>query len=388
MRKAGLLALCLAALPALAQEELMGRLTRQAHLRSDPPGALVEQFRQGRRGVTPDFSVLVPLAEGRPTSGTIELILAKEGYLPQRVKFEFRPEMTEPLQLGTVSLQSTSFWRRHPAALLAPLGLLALGVPLANRTSRRRRLRELGLESGADPRLGSRVGPYTLLSHLGSGGMGAVYRATPTDTLRGVVAVKLLGDEDPARLRREIELVNRLDHPALVRIESAGFTPPLYVAMELVEGEPYAPTVGRWLDLLEAVAYAHERGVVHRDLKPANVMVSRGRIKVLDFGLAKGATSAQLTTTGSALGTPAYMAPEQMEGTTSPAVDQYALGVMGYEMVAGRRPFENDLLKLSQAPPPLPETPLNAVIMRMLARPPAERYPSVREALDAARQAL
>jgi len=384
--------LVLAALPAQAQwETLTGRLTRQAHLETDPPGAQVEQWGQRERGTTPDFSVRIPLEDGRPAAGTMHFVLEKEGYRTEKVTFSYRPEMSEPLELGRVSLRPArwdTFLARYPAALLAPVALAALGLPLAVRHVRQRRLRELGLQRGADPRLGSRVGPYTLLSHLGSGGMGAVYRATPTDTLAGVVAVKLLAEGDPARLRREVELVNRLDHPAIVRIESAGFTPPLYVAMELIEGEPYAPTVSRWLDLLEAVAYAHEHGVVHRDLKPANVMICRERVKVLDFGLARGTTSAQLTVPGASLGTPAYMAPEQMQGVASAAVDQYALGVMGYEMMAGRRPFADDLLKLSQAAPPLPETPLNAVIMRMLAGDPAERYPTLKEALDAARQAL
>jgi serine/threonine protein kinase len=220
---------------------------------------------------------------------------------------------------------------------------------------------------------GSKVGPYEIVSPLGSGGMGEVYTARDA-RLGRLVALKIL----PAALAADPELRDRFDrearaiaaltHPHIVTIHSiedhAGAP---FLTMELVEGKTLTeviPTAGLSLQellriaipLADAVAAAHQRGITHRDLKPGNVMVGfHGRVKVLDFGLAKlkegtpaagGFTSLpteQLTGEGRILGTVAYMSPEQAEGKpVDHRCDIFALGIMLYELATGNRPFTGD----------------------------------------------
>jgi serine/threonine protein kinase len=216
---------------------------------------------------------------------------------------------------------------------------------------------------------GSRLGAYEIQSPLGAGGMGEVYRATDTKLGRDV-ALKVLPAEmahDPdrlARFRREAKALAQLDHPNIVTIysveESEGVH---FLTMQLVEGQPLdrlIPQAGLPLEQIieiagalgDALAAAHEKGIVHRDLKPANVMVSNeGRVKVLDFGLAKDVnavnqddatmTSASRTEVGVVMGTPAYMSPEQTSGRPlDHRTDIFSLGVLLHEMATGRRPFE------------------------------------------------
>jgi serine/threonine-protein kinase len=272
---------------------------------------------------------------------------------------------------------------------------------------------------------GARLGPYEIVAPLGAGGMGEVYRARDT-RLGREVALKVLPAEaqsdETARSRmvREARLAAKLNHPNICTIHEVGETEgQAYIAMELVEGQPLSERLagGRVRveeavrlggQMAEALAHAHEHGVVHRDFKSGNVVVTPdGRAKVLDFGLARqlvGAeldaattvSQASLTDAGAVAGTLAYMAPEQLRGGPADArSDIWALGVVLYEMVAGGRPFggttgyELSSAILNEAPKALPEgvpAGLAAVIERCLAKAPAQRYQragEVRSALEA-----
>jgi len=279
-------------------------------------------------------------------------------------------------------------------------------------------------------------GRYRLIAVIGDGGMGRVYRAEQLATGR-TVALKLLHAqfsgvaEVVQRFEREAEVTTRLAHPHIVKVVDCGqWNGRLYLAMEFLPGRSLADlldskrgdsagrlTVARTIAImrpvLDALEYAHRRGVVHRDLKPENIMVvparrlfSRECIKLLDFGIAKlgeddpGAQGPKLTQLGLVLGTPGYMSPEQAAGQAADVrSDVYACGVILYEMLAGRRPFEGDNLQvlamhLNTAPRPLRAiaggasipSAVEAVVMRALAKQPADRYQSAREprrALDA-----
>jgi eukaryotic-like serine/threonine-protein kinase len=273
---------------------------------------------------------------------------------------------------------------------------------------------------------GARLGPYEILSAIGAGGMGEVYRARDTrlerDVALKVLPATALADETArARLVREARLASKLNHPHICTIYDVGEADlHTFIAMELVEGESLSDRVARGaLPIDEVVAYgqqmagalahAHAKGVVHRDFKSANVVVtSEGQVKVLDFGLAKrlaadgladGTTLSRqsLTEAGVVAGTLAYMAPEQLRGQPADArSDIWALGVVLYELVAGQRPFQGKTgfelssAILTQPVPAVPASvpaPLAAVVDRCLAKEPGERYQradDVRAALDAA----
>ena len=211
--------------------------------------------------------------------------------------------------------------------------------------------------------VGHALGPWRLEERIGEGGMGTVYRAHRTDgAYERAVAVKLLRrgtDALARRLAAERRILGRLEHPNIARLYDSGvFDGAPYLVMELVVGEPlvaYAEHRGLsvderlrlFLQVCDAVAYAHHHLVVHRDLKPSNVLVTedaRGRpqVKLLDFGIATllADDGAALTQAGGAM-TPAYAAPEQVRGgTVTTATDVYALGVLLYELLTGRRPYE------------------------------------------------
>jgi eukaryotic-like serine/threonine-protein kinase len=197
-----------------------------------------------------------------------------------------------------------------------------------------------------------RFGHYEIISPIGAGGMGTVYKARDT-RLDRTVAIKVLSGEYSNRFEREARAISSLNHPHICTLYDVGHdgdTP--YLVMEYVQGQPLASPVS-WrqavdqaIQIAEAMAAAHQQGIVHRDLKPANVLLTGTGVKVLDFGLAqvrsplgeldRHATSSQ-TIQGTVLGTLAYMAPEQLEGRTADArTDIYALGLVLYEMVAGR----------------------------------------------------
>ena len=255
-----------------------------------------------------------------------------------------------------------------------------------------------------------------ILSKLGQGGMGAVYKAQHL-SLGRLVAVKVLAGPlagNPAyveRFLREARYLARLRHPNLVTIydvSSAGPVP--HLVMEYVEGSTLSKRLSErggmaWAEarqvlerILDAVSAIHATGLVHRDLKPANIMLdAAGQVKVMDFGLAKDASEAALTQEGMILGTPEYMSPEQAKGDpVSPASDVYALGVIAYETVSGRPPFKADstiatLRMQCQDDPPsfsspgLPDS-AGAWIRKAMAKDPAARYrdaAEMRRALDA-----
>ena len=269
--------------------------------------------------------------------------------------------------------------------------------------------------SPTPPDKGSRLGHYEVVALIGKGGMGEVYRATDTKLHRDV-ALKVLPAEvaaDPARaarFHREARAVAGLNHPNIVTIHSVEEWDGVhFLTMELVEGRTLDDRIhGRALGteeflaialpLTDAVAAAHAKGITHRDLKPQNVMFSRdGRLKVLDFGLARfadifkepdDATATLETQEGHIIGTLPYMSPEQAEGrAVDVRSDVFSLGAMFYEMATGRRPFGGKtslaLLAaiLKDDPPPVvtlaPALPiaLHEIIHRSLAKDAAERYP-------------
>ncbi len=263
---------------------------------------------------------------------------------------------------------------------------------------------------------GTRIGQYEVLAALGSGGMGDVYRARDTKLDR-VVALKIVVDSGMGRtldrVLREARATSALNHPNICTLFEAGeFDGQPYLAMEYVPGKPLSAVIPpggfETADILrygaqiaDALAHAHEHGVIHRDLKGANVVVTpQGRAKVLDFGLARrlttagaGHTSGTFTGAGTITGTLAYMAPELLRDRAADArTDIWALGVLLYELAAGRRPFVGDTtFELTSAimkdiPPPLPvKVPpaLRAVIVRCLARDPDQRFQRASEVLSA-----
>ncbi|MDF1661286.1 MAG: protein kinase [Planctomycetota bacterium] len=250
------------------------------------------------------------------------------------------------------------------------------------------------------------IGPYTIKGELGKGGQGVVFRAE--DHLRTPIAVKLMNspwasDRAKKRFDREREVMSKLDHPGIVQLIAAGSSPQGdWIAMELIEGEPFSASlrakrlsITRRLQLLSEVARAvhaaHIKGIVHRDLKPSNVLVSEdGDAKVMDFGLAKQLDqNTVLTQEGAIIGTPYYLAPEQISnevGKISPATDIYALGVMLFEAMTGKRPFAAETAqglyhKIMTEPPEAihklnPKAPggLTAVCNKAMLKVPAGRY--------------
>jgi len=258
---------------------------------------------------------------------------------------------------------------------------------------------------------------YEIMELLGKGGMATVFRVFDRE-LDEAVALKLFlqqvsDDEenvDVARFKRELKLARRLRHPNVVQLFDLGtFAGHYYITLELLDGEdlhrvlrrqknPWSPgdAVAIALQICEGLEAAHALGVVHRDIKPANIFVPRkGPLKIMDFGIAKGAADAGdlATKTGMMMGTPQYMAPEQAQDAArvGPESDLYALGVILFELLTGRRPFDGTnlmgvLVDVVTKPPPFifeirrdlpPE--LSALVMRLLAKSPEDRPRSARE---------
>src|SRR5688572_28578522 len=202
---------------------------------------------------------------------------------------------------------------------------------------------------------GTRLGPYEILSHLGAGGMGEVWKARDT-RLNRLVAIKASLGPFSERFEREARAIAAVNHPHVCSLYDVG---PDYLVMEYVEGEclrgpvPLARALELADQILDALDAAHKQGIVHRDLKPGNILLTRSGVKVLDFGLAKiddapvasNSSPTQtdvfpLTAEGSILGTLPYMAAEQVEGRVADSrSDIYAFGVVLYELIAGTRPF-------------------------------------------------
>ncbi len=307
----------------------------------------------------------------------------------------------------------------------------------------------VGLPAPTTPANGAanRVPGYEILGELGRGGMGVVYKARQVG-LNRVVALKMIlagphaAGQLLARFRAEAETIARLQHPNIVQIYEVGeHDGQPYFSLELVEGGILARRIGgtpqnpaaaaQLVEVLaRAVAAAHEAGIVHRDLKPGNILLqpdarpaappgsSRswgrsavqahtdfGTPKITDFGLAKDLSSTEIghTHTGSILGTPSYMSPEQAQGDTKaigPATDIYALGSIFYELLTGRPPFRadtpyNTIMQVihgdpvppSRLQPKLPRD-LETICLKCLEKPPAKRYPSALHLADDLRRFL
>ena len=266
------------------------------------------------------------------------------------------------------------------------------------------------------------LGDYELIREIGRGGMGVIYEARQA-SLDRVLALKLIagGGADPEgdlrRFRREAEAIAQLDHPNIVCVHEIGWhRGRAYISMELVDGGSLAEHAGRLrddprasarllADVAGAVDHAHRRGVLHRDLKPANILLGRDGVPhVADFGLARRDGPADdPTLTGSILGTPAYMAPEQAGGgrdAVTTACDVYGLGAILYELLAGRPPFRGGsaLEILRQVRECEPERPralnpkapadLETICLRCLEKDPARRYGSAGAVADDLRRWL
>ena len=260
-----------------------------------------------------------------------------------------------------------------------------------------------------------RIGRYDVLSLIGRGGMGEVFRCR--DTLIGrVVAVKVmrLATDRPGRsaellvrFQREAAAAGALQHPGIVAVYDLGHDNALglwFIVLELVEGRSLdnildehhhlaAPeAVAIAFQVADALAFAHARGVVHRDVKPANVLVRQdGSTKLLDFGLA-AMQGSDITLQGQILGSPAYMAPERIRGNAAgPASDQFSLGVLLYETLSGSNPYDGEtqearLVRVLEHRPPrvehlAPDVPrdLGALVERLMARKPVDRFPTTDE---------
>ena len=274
---------------------------------------------------------------------------------------------------------------------------------------------------------GTRLGPYEILSAIGAGGMGEVYRARDT-RLDRIVAIKVLPAhlsdrvELRERFEREAKTIASLNHPHICTLFDIGQQDGIdYLVMEYLEGETLAQRLQKGalpleqvlqfaIEISDALDKAHRKGVTHRDLKPGNVMLTKSGTKLLDFGLAKLKQEAApenvsfsdlptaadpLTAQGTILGTLQYMAPEQVEGKEVDArTDIFAFGAVVYEMATGKRAFEGKTQAsvigaiMSSDPPPIsslqPMTPpaLDRVVKKCLAKEPEKRWQAASDVCD------
>jgi len=258
--------------------------------------------------------------------------------------------------------------------------------------------------------IGDILGDYQVTGVLGRGGMGKVFRVRSLITDREEAMKVVLPDleENPAladRFLREIKVHASLQHPNIAALHTAlRIGDRLVMILELVEGVSLAETLRhgpveislavRYIaQILAALSFAHERGVIHRDIKPANILIAEGGVaKLTDFGIARPTGGARLTGTGVAVGTIAYMAPEQiLSGQVDARSDIYSLGLMAYEMVTGRRPIHGDnehalmYAQLNVLPPSPaavnPQIPgaISLAIMRAISKDPGQRFQTARE---------
>jgi eukaryotic-like serine/threonine-protein kinase len=278
---------------------------------------------------------------------------------------------------------------------------------------------------GLDGLVGSTINGYHITGFIARGGMGAVYEASQV-SLERPVAIKFLYpylSDDPTfrdRFEREARSIARLNHPNIVRILDFGVHESLhYMVMDLIDSESLRARLvrlhkdGARMDITESVrilqqignalTYAHGLGMIHRDVKPGNVLLAKsGQAFLADFGVVKLAGDTQITTTGTLVGTPDYMAPEQSTGTVpvGPASDQYSLAIIAYEMLTARVPFQAPtpvaVLHKHVIEPPLPPRSLlpwipvetEAALLRALAKNPADRFESANAFVDAFSRSL
>ena len=266
-----------------------------------------------------------------------------------------------------------------------------------------------------------KIGKYDIQDVLGKGGMGSVYRGFDPAISRAVaikaISKGMVGEEDlkhiMQRFRHEAQAVGRLVHPRIVQIYDFGEDENVaYIVMELVNGKTLAQHLQQELvyemrevaeiihQLLDGLAHAHAAGVIHRDVKPSNILINNdGRIKISDFGIAR-IESSQLTQVGDVLGTPHYMAPEQFMGADiGLQADLYSVGVIAYELLAGRKPFIGNSAKvMHQVMNQVPVNPstlnsklsplLDRVLQKALSKKREDRFQNAREFADAFQAAI
>lgn len=370
---------------------------------SEPPGAQVwwiaEQGEPRLLGVTPIGAEAKPAADERG-----QLRISLPGYQPAE-----KPLNSVPSALALERAGLFEYLGARRPLLFVALLLAAAAAWLFKP--------EPGSAQTDEPeRLvpGGRVGPYRLGEKVGEGAMAEVFSATP---LAGgpKVAVKVIFEElcrDPEfvrRFQREVSICQGFDHAGLVTVREFGqLENRFWLAMDFVEGRALGELVAGGLPaerilklgkaLCQALAAAHQTGVVHRDLKSDNIIVSdQDRPVITDFGLARSDHYEKITKTASTLGTPAYMPPEQVSTPNSgPRADLYSLGVVLYEMCTGEVPFSGDpipviISHLNDPPPPIQRQDLpdglKTVVMRLLEKEPDDRYADASE-VEAALAAL
>jgi serine/threonine protein kinase len=266
--------------------------------------------------------------------------------------------------------------------------------------------------------MGRTLGQYQIVAEIGRGGMAVVYKAYQ-ESLNRYVAVKVLREELArdrqfvARFHREAVAVARLNHPNILQVYDTGVVHGIYyIVMDYVDGRslesllargplPMERAIAIAVQLAEALAYAHRQGLVHRDVKPGNILLTRsGQPLLTDFGIAKALDGAtRLTQTGMSIGTPAYMAPEQIQGQPADnRTDIYALGIVLYEMLTGVAPFSAPTpvgviyKQMNEPPPPLRQMNsrvpawLEAVVDKALSKNPLDRYQRVDDLAQVLRQ--
>ncbi len=298
--------------------------------------------------------------------------------------------------------------------VVSALALAGLGLGLGYRRHKSAQLHDASLleplirSDGKIPK--RKVGDYRLVSILGSGGMGVVYKGESSDGMQVAIKVPaphLITDKDfSARFEREVKLGLNLRHPRVVQVLELPVSSEHYVVMEYVDGtplnhfplEPWAVESKRCLtwaaQALDALAYIHSQGIIHRDLKPSNLMILKDRsLKLMDFGIAHELKGTRITGTGNILGTPIYMAPEQLQGHELDArADLYSLGLILYERLMPGLPYPEDVIEMmrhkmtyplpplaaqnSQVPPALDE-----FLHGLVALAPEFRFPSAQAAL-------
>ncbi len=295
---------------------------------------------------------------------------------------------------GLASVAGTIYWRRDSRN------------KQANLTQLNRQLNTVG-----DPLIGKKLGSFEVVSRVGQGGMGSVYRVVDEagDYAAKVIYYDQIDSIHLDRFRREFKLMSQLRHSTFPKSFDYGETPGMaYCIMELCKGEtlrahvqagglPWSRIRPWLLTLLEGLEFAHSQGIVHRDLKPENLMIDGDLVRILDFGLARSANITAITMTGQALGTPAYIAPEQIHGTgnaADPRTDLYSFGIILYELLTGRPPFTDDEVEklvahhLQTIPAPLsqrlPNCPpeLELAVATLLSKKPSSRYSSAKEVRD------
>lgn len=418
---------------------------------TDPPDATLSIEEISGEGMKPQYHGRFPQLEvakrydlSRGEFLPVALRISRPGYHDWRKESPLNT-LAEPgqevIQLGLIELQPKTGWGDRweqfkafhrfetPKALLVDLAILAavLAFPLLllpnylkhreERAHWKRKQALEGMVTGTDPLLKKSLGEYFLVARIGRGGMSKVYRALPNDTLlpEDSVAVKVI-DEDlassaefRARFRREIEVCASLNHPNIVKLLDWGEQGPmLYMVQELIDGDTLRDVVkeplsqARFLQLfaplLQGLKSAHDKGVIHRDLKPANVMLTiNDKVKLMDFGLAKADTTGHnLTKTGDAFGTPLYMSPEQISGgAVDTRSDIYSLGIMAFELLTGRLPFDAGEDPMSVMLAHLQTEPfrvdkfrqdlspmISDIVEMMLKKDPGERYHDLSEILS------